>query len=423
MTANVIDRLAARGMLDDVTSPELRQAVEEPLAVYAGFDPSSDSLQVGNLVTIMALAHFQRAGHRVIALAGGATGLIGDPSGKSAERVLLTSEDVERNLAGIRENLGRFLDFDGPSASAALVNNADWLGRFGFVEFLRDVGKHFRVGAMLGKESVRARLESEAGMSYTEFSYQLLQAYDFLHLYDAMACRLQIGGSDQWGNITAGIDLIRRQRGAEVFGLTIPLVTDSAGQKVGKSAGNAIYLSADRTPVYTFYQFFIRVPDDEVVKLLKVFTFLPLDEIDALAAQVRESPEERAAQKTLAREVTRLVHGEEALAIAERSTAVLFGASMQGLHADDLLAVFADVPSRELPREQVEDVPLPDLAVAAGLCGSKGQARRLIEGGGLYLNNRRVGGVDERVPGAAIVDGKLLVLRSGKKTFHLVQIV
>jgi len=236
MTANVIDRLAARGMLDDVTSPELRQAVEEPLAVYAGFDPSSDSLQVGNLVTIMALAHFQRAGHRVIALAGGATGLIGDPSGKSAERVLLTSEDVERNLAGIRENLGRFLDFDGPSASAALVNNADWLGRFGFVEFLRDVGKHFRVGAMLGKESVRARLESEAGMSYTEFSYQLLQAYDFLHLYDAMACRLQIGGSDQWGNITAGIDLIRRQRGAEVFGLTIPLVTDSAGQKFGKSA-------------------------------------------------------------------------------------------------------------------------------------------------------------------------------------------
>ena len=423
MTANVIDRLAARGMLDDVTSPELRQAVEEPLAVYAGFDPSSDSLQVGNLVTIMALAHFQRAGHRVIALAGGATGLIGDPSGKSAERVLLTSEDVERNLAGIRENLGRFLDFDGPSASAALVNNADWLGRFGFVEFLRDVGKHFRVGAMLGKESVRARLESEAGMSYTEFSYQLLQAYDFLHLYDAMACRLQIGGSDQWGNITAGIDLIRRQRGAEVFGLTIPLVTDSAGQKFGKSAGNAIYLSADRTPVYTFYQFFIRVPDDEVVKLLKVFTFLPLDEIDALAAQVRESPEERAAQKTLAREVTRLVHGEEALAIAERSTAVLFGASMQGLHADDLLAVFADVPSRELPREQVEDVPLPDLAVTAGLCGSKGQARRLIEGGGLYLNNRRVGGVDERVPGAAIVDGKLLVLRSGKKTFHLVQIV
>jgi len=423
MTANVIDRLAARGMLDDVTSPELRQAVEEPLAVYAGFDPSSDSLQVGNLVTIMALAHFQRAGHRVIALAGGATGLIGDPSGKSAERVLLTSEDVERNLAGIRENLGRFLDFDGPSASAALVNNADWLGRFGFVEFLRDVGKHFRVGAMLGKESVRARLESEAGMSYTEFSYQLLQAYDFLHLYDAMACRLQIGGSDQWGNITAGIDLIRRQRGAEVFGLTIPLVTDSAGQKFGKSAGNAIYLSADRTPVYTFYQFFIRVPDDEVVKLLKVFTFLPLDEIDALAAQVRESPEERAAQKTLAREVTRLVHGEEALAIAERSTAVLFGASMQGLHADDLLAVFADVPSRELPREQVEDVPLPDLAVTAGLCGSKGQARRLIEGGGLYLNNRRVGGVDERVPGAAIVDGKLLVLRSGKKTFHLVQVV
>jgi tyrosyl-tRNA synthetase len=419
---NIIDVLKARGLLDDLTSPDVAAHAAQPSVVYAGFDPSSDSLQVGNLVTIMGLAHFQRCGHRVIALVGGATGMIGDPSGKHTERALLTAEEVRHNTAGIRENLSRFLDFEHPTAPARLVNNADWFAQFTFIDFLRDVGKHFRMGTMLSKDSVRSRLESEAGMSFTEFSYQLLQGYDFLHLFDHAQCRIQLGGSDQWGNITAGTDLVRRLRGEAVYGVTIPLVCDSAGQKFGKSAGNAVYLAAQRTSVHDFYQFFVRTADADVARFLKIFTFLELDEIDAYAEAVAARPEERAAQRRLADEVTRLVHGPAGLATAQRTAAVLYGAAMDGLHADDLLAVFADVPAVERPAAAVVGQPVAVVAADSGLCKSRGEARRLLQSGGLYVNNRRVEDVEQCLGAGDAIDGRLVVLRSGKKRYQMVKL-
>ena len=418
----VVEILQERGLFDNITNPDLLQAVQAPLTVYAGFDPTSDSLQAGNYVAIMALTHFQRCGHRVVALVGGATGMIGDPSGKSAERSMLSVEQVRQNAEGIRENLGRFLDFNHPTAPAVLVNNYDWLGSFNLIDFLRDVGKHFRLGAMLGKDSVKLRLNSDAGMSFTEFTYQMLQGYDFLHLYDNFGCTLQIGGGDQWGNITAGIDLIHRLRGVPSYGLTIPLVCDSAGRKFGKSEGNALYLDARKTSVYTFYQFFIRTADADAIRYLKIFTYLPLEEIHALEVELRERPEQRAAQKRLAEEVTRAVHGEPGLQTAQRASAVMFGESMDGLRAEDLMDVFADVASVELPRGSVAGVALADVAVAAGLCKSKGEARRLAESGGLYLNNRRMDQPAAVVQPGDIVDGRIVVLRSGKKNFRLVRV-
>lgn len=418
----VLDILRERGLFEDCTNPEAGHKLAAPGVVYAGFDPSSDSLQAGNFVTIMALAHFQRCGHRVIALAGGATGMIGDPSGKSNERTLLTREQVAANTEGIRENLSRFLDFNHPTAPATIVNNQDWLGEFGFLDFLRDVGKHFRMGAMLGRESVRARLAGEAGMSFTEFSYALLQAYDFLHLYDAEGCHFQIGGADQWGNITAGIDLVRKLRGEEVYGITIPLVCDSAGQKFGKSEGNAIYLDAGKTSPYSFYQFFYRTTDADAARYLKIFTFLPLERIAELETALCEAPEKRDAQRVLADEVTRAVHGESGLETARRASEVLFGGSIEGLSAAELRRIFADVPSAELPRGEVAGATVVDVAAAAGLCPSKGAARRLVQSGGLYLNNNRVPGIDATVQPEDLVDGKVAVLRSGKKNFHLVKI-
>lgn len=410
-------------MLDAMSSPTLEQAAgERQLTVYAGFDPTSESLQVGNFVAIMGLSHFQRCGHRVVALVGGATGMIGDPSGKTSERQLLTEDQVQRNLEGIRENLSRFLDFDHPTAPAVIVNNYDWFREFTFIDFLREVGKHFRMGTMLGKDSVRSRLESESGMSFTEFSYQMLQAYDFLHLYDQLGCSVQLGGSDQWGNITAGTDLIRKLRGEEAFGLTLPLVCDRSGQKFGKSAGNAIYLDAGKTSVFDFYQFFVRVDDADVIRFLKVFTFLSADEIADYERRVAEAPEKREAQIRLAEEVTRRVHGESGLQVAQRSTAVLFGAAMDGLKASELEAVFADVPSTELAHDKVVGQPLATVAVEAGFCKSRGEARRLADSGGLYVNNQRLENAERVLETADIIDGRLLVLRSGKKRYHLVRV-
>ncbi len=419
---NVIRILRDRGLLEDVTSPDIEKVVEKPIAVYAGFDPSSDSLQVGNFVTIMGLMHFQRCGHRVIAVVGGATGMIGDPSGKSAERQLLTAEQVESNLEGIRENLSRFLDFDHPTAPAKIVNNHDWFKDFTFIDFLRDVGKYFRMGSMLSKDSVRSRLEGESGMSFTEFSYQLLQGYDFLRLMDDEGCSVQLGGSDQWGNITAGTDLIHRLRDQEAYGVTMPLICDSTGQKFGKSAGNAIYLDAKKTSYFDFYQFFVRTDDADAIRFLKVFTTLPLDEIDDYARKLEEAPEKREAQKRLAEEMTLMVHGDEGLRVALQSTAVLYGEAMDGLHAEELLKVFADVPSTELARDKVCGQPVMNVAADAGLCKSRGEARRLVENGGLNLNNKRVESLDQTVSEADIIDGKLLVLRSGKKRNHIVRV-
>jgi tyrosyl-tRNA synthetase len=417
---NVLEVLRGRGLLADVTSPEF--PAHEPLTVYAGFDPTSDSLQAGNFVAIMALAHFQRCGHRVIAVVGGGTGLIGDPSGKQSERTMLTEEQVRVNLEGIRENLGRFLDFEHPTAPAIILNNHDWLKEFSLIGFLRDVGRHFRLAPMLARESVRARMDTADGMSFAEFCYQLLQAYDFLWLHDRHGCRVQLGGSDQWGNITAGTELIRRLRGREAFGVTTPLVCDSAGRKFGKSEGNAIYLDARKTPVFDFYQFFLRTEDADAARFLRIFTFVPEAEIAALEADLQAHPERREAQKRLAAEVTRAVHGEAGLAAALSGSAALYGDAMQGLNADELLRVFAEVPSADLAAADVNGRPVTAVAAAAGLCASRGEARRLIAGGGLYLNHCRVADPEAVVASGDIIEGRLLVLRSGKKRHVLVRV-
>jgi tyrosyl-tRNA synthetase len=420
---NLLATLRERHLLDAVTSPALETALDQPLVVYAGFDPTSDSLQAGNYVTIMALAHFQRAGHRVIALVGGATGLIGDPSGKSTERQLLTAETVEANLAGIRENLARFLDFDpGSPNPALLVNNHDWYAGMTFIDFLRNVGRYFRMGTMLSKESVRKRMEADDGMSFTEFCYQILQGYDFLHLHRTTGCTLQIGGSDQWGNITAGTELVRRVEGREAFGLTFPLVCDSAGRKFGKSEGNAIYLDARKTPCYDFYQFFMRAADADVIRYLKIFTFLPLERIAELEAALASAPERREAQQVLAEEVTRAVHGERGLAIARQATAALFGGALDGLGADDLEKIFAAVPSATLAASEVLGKPLFEAMALAGMTASKGEARRLVQQGGVSLNNRRVEGLDAALRAEDLIEGRLAVLRSGKKNYFLLRI-
>ena len=309
----LIEELKARGLVAALTDPAIEQALERPTTVYCGFDPSARSLQAGNLVSIVVLRRFQLAGHKVIALVGGATGLIGDPSGKSAERNMLTVEQVEENKKGIRENLSRILDFDGPNA-AVMVDNYDWYKGTSAIEFLRDIAINFRVPQMLAKESVKKRLEaSEGALTFTEFSYQILQGNDFLHLYDNYGCRLEVGGADQWGNITAGTDLVHRMRGETAYGLTFPLLLDSSGRKFGKSEGNALFLDATMTPVFDWYQYFLRTPDADAIRYLKVFSMRPLDEIAALEAEMKAHPEARIPQKALAEEVTRLVHGEEGL--------------------------------------------------------------------------------------------------------------
>jgi len=359
----------------------------------------------------------------VIALVGGATGLIGDPSGKSKERNLLSAEQVERNLVGIRENLSRFLDFSPDSANPAiLVNNYDWFKDFTFIDLLRDVGRYFRMGVMLGKDSVKKRMESDDGMSFTEFCYQILQGYDFYHLYKTYGCALQIGGSDQWGNITAGTELVRRLRGEEAYGLTFPIICDSTGQKFGKSAGNAIYLDARRTSYYDFYQFFIRTEDADVIRFLKIFTALPLEEIAELERELQRAPEVRIPHRRLAEEMTRCVHGARGLRMAEEASRVLFGGELAGLSADDLEAIFAHVPSTTLERSRLPGMTAVDLAAAAGLCRSKGEARRLAASGGLYLNGRRVERAEAAVGPDDLIEGRLMVLRSGKRSFHLVKL-
>ena len=419
----ILDTFKSRYLFEDMTSPELAKALETPTTVYAGFDPTNDSLQAGNFVTIMALAHLQRAGHKVIALVGGATGLIGDPSGKSIERNLLSAEQVEHNLKGIKENLSRFIDFS-PSAPnpAIMVNNYDWFKDITFIELLRDVGRYFRMGVMLGKDSVKKRMDAEDGMSFTEFCYQILQGYDFLHLYKTYGCTMQIGGSDQWGNITAGTELVRRVCAKEVFGMTFPLVCDSTGKKFGKSEGNAIFLDSRKTSVYDFYQFFLRAMDADVIRYLKIFTFLPMERIAELEQAVATAPEKREAQQVLAEELTRAVHGEQGLATAKQTTNVLFGGSVEGLSAATLEAIFANVPSATLPSADVMGKPAFEVIAAAGMTASKGDARRLVQQGGLNINSVRVAGIEKVLEAADFIEGRLAVLRSGKKNFFLLKI-
>lgn len=422
---SVLDELAWRGLLQDSTDGTADHLAEGARGVYIGFDPTADSLHVGSLLPIMLLVHLQRAGHRPIALVGGATGLIGDPSGKSQERPLLTREGMEANAAGIRRQLEHFLDFDSSTNPARMRNNLDWLGRTNVLDFMRDIGKHFSVNAMLRKESVRRRVESdEQGISFTEFSYQLLQAADFLHLFRDDDCSVQMGGSDQWGNITAGIDLVRRAGGGHAFGAVSPLVTTAAGTKFGKTEAGTVWLDPARTSPYRFYQFWINIPDADVGRFLRYFTLMDRAEIEALDAATESEPHRRAAQKALAEEVTRRVHGEAGLQRARMATDALFGGSLEGLGADDIGDIFADVPSSTTERDALagDGADLLELLAATGLCSSKGDARRSIEGGGVYLNGERVEDSAGRVTLDAFVEGRFLVLRKGKRRYHLVEI-
>jgi tyrosyl-tRNA synthetase len=414
-----------RGMLSDTTEGLEDVLARESVTAYIGFDPTASSLHVGSLLTVMGLARLQRLGHRPIALVGGGTGLIGDPSGKGLERSLLTFEQVEVNAHGIRQQLERFLDFAPGRPNAALMrNNVEWLRPVGFLDFLRDVGKHFTVNYMMAKESVKRRLEGEEGISFTEFSYQLLQAYDYLVLHDRDGCTLQMGGTDQWGNITAGCDLIRKMRARRVHGLVWPLMTTSSGSKFGKTEAGTVWLDAGLTSPFRFYQFWLNTDDRDVVGYLKLFTWLDSALIEALAETVARAPEQREAQRTLAREVTTMVHGVERMEVAENASTLLFGSSLAGATADEILTVFEDVPSVAVARQVIaKGLSTTELAVRADLAASKGEATRLIKQGGLYLNDQRVN--DERglVTLDHAIDGQVIVLRKGQRERRLVRVV
>jgi tyrosyl-tRNA synthetase len=391
----------------------------KPVTVYVGFDPTADSLHLGTLIPLLLLRRFQQAGHHAIAVAGGATGMIGDPSGKSAERNLLSPEILEANIAGIQGQLARLLDFESKANPALLVNNADWTRGVGILDFLRDIGKHFSVNAMMAKDSVKSRMET--GISFTEFSYALLQAFDFLHLHEKHGCLLQAGGADQWGNITAGIDLIRRKHDAVACGLTTPLLTKTDGTKFGKTEGGAVWLSAEKTSVYKFYQFLIQVEDAQVIQLLKFFTFLPLEEIDALAAQHAAAPQLREAHKKLALEITTLVHGEQAAHDAIRASEILFGGSLDGITEKQFDEVIAEVPHVTLSREILGQPAgaLVDVLIAAGLCPSKGQARKDIAANGINVNNVRATDAALVLGPEQLLFGRFILLRKGKRNYAL----
>ena len=418
---NILQELEWRGLIADCTDrTELDKRVASPIALYCGFDPSADSLHVGNLVPLLALCRFQRAGHSPIALAGGATGSIGDPSGKTQERQLLSRETLDRNIAALKEQLKRLLDFDSRANPARLVDNASWAANISYLDFLRDIGKHFSVNQMIQKESVRARMEDrEVGISYTEFSYMLLQAFDFYVLRRDYNCELQIGGSDQWGNVTAGIDLCRKKLGKPVYGLTLPLITNADGTKFGKTEAGAVWLDPKKTSVYKFYQFWVNTDDRDVIRYLRYFTFLPREEIERLEKLHAENPGARRAHKALANEVTRLIHGVEAMDQAQISSDVLFGGSVAKISESDFADIVDEIPTKEIEKTRLEGggMPLVELLVHSGLCPSKGQARKDIEGGGVYINNVRETAPQRLMTTKDLLFGKHLLLRKGKKNY------
>lgn len=422
-----LDDLEQRGLVAQVTKPdELRALADrEVLTAYAGFDPTADSLHVGSLIPVLALVRLQRSGHRPIALVGGGTGLIGDPSGKQKERTLQTRELVAANTAAIRKQLERWLDVSPGKTGALLEDNVAWLGQVPLLEFLRDVGKHFSVNEMVKRDSVRTRLEErDQGISFTEFSYMLLQAYDFLVLNERHGCQLQVGGSDQYGNIVSGIELIRRVRnGASAYGLTLPLVTKADGEKFGKTESGTVWLDPKKTSPFKFFQFWLNSTDDrDVIRYLRWFTFLPLDEIAALEAKAQD-PRDR--QRALAREMTRFVHGEAALAQAEKATGVLFGkGELKELDASSILEIFDEVPAKELPRARFEGdgMRLQDVLVETGLCESNGMAKKDLSAGAIYVNGTKAA-ADARVRVADLIDGRVVVVRKGKKNNLVVKVV
>ncbi len=424
---HILEELEARGLVHDVTHRQelASQLAAGPVTFYTGYDPTAPSLHLGNLVQIAVQARLQKAGHQPLVLVGGATGMIGDPSGKSEERQLLDEDSLRANVEAIRAQLSRFLDFGEGPTGAVMVDNADWFRAIGYIEFLRTVGKHLTINYMMAKESVRARLEDrEQGISYTEFSYMLLQAFDFVHLARERGCRLQVGGSDQWGNVTAGTELSRKLGGPQLFGLVTPLLLDASGQKMGKTAsGTRVWLDASRTSAYALYQYFLNVDDADVPKLLRIFSWRPLEEIEALIARHAEAPQAREGQRTLAEDLTRWVHGDEATRRAIGASQVMFGGSLEALRDVDLEPLLGDVPSTELSRGTLAaGVGLTDLLAQTGLAASKGAARRLVSQGGVYVNNVRATDPERRLGLEDLGTETMLVLRAGKKSYHVVRV-
>ena len=421
----IIEELEWRGLVSDCTDREglAQRMAKGAVTLYCGFDPTADSLHVGNLVPLLALRRFQQFGHKPIVVAGGATGSIGDPSGKSAERQLLTHEQLKANIEGVKKQLASFLDFGEETNAALMVDNADWTAPLSFLDVLRDVGKHFKVNAMVAKERVRARMEDrDVGISYTEFSYMILQALDYHHLCGQHQCELQIGGSDQWGNITAGIDLIHRRQNRQAFGLTLPLITNADGTKFGKTEAGAVWLDVARTSIYQFYQYWVRVDDRDVVRYLNFFTFLHRNEIEALARQHSEQPQARIAHKALAKEVTALAHGEAAANEAIRASEILFGGELDGITEATFREIAGEVPTHEIGLDRFggEGLWLPELLHEAGLAQSRGQARKDVRGGGVYVNNRRTDDEQHKLQSGDLLFGKYLLLRRGKRNYAVV---
>jgi tyrosyl-tRNA synthetase len=423
---HILDELTARGFVADVTDRDSLKQLLSTGAVpfYAGYDPTSPSLHVGHLVVIALQARLQRAGHKPIVVVGGATGMVGDPSGKSAERNLLGDDELTANLAGIRAQFSRFLDFASGATGAVIVNNADWTRGVGYLEFLRDVGKYLTINYMLAKDSVRSRLESESGISYTEFSYMLLQAFDFVQLARTHGCRLQVGGSDQYGNITAGCELSRKMGGPQLFGLTAPLLLDSGGQKMGKtSTGERVWLDAARTSPYAFYQYFLNVTDEEAPRLLKLFSFRPLAELDELARAHDADRGQRLAQRELARELTTWVHGADETARVEEASRIMFGGSLDGVQEGTLELLTNVVPVVEIDRAELANgIALIEL-LGRTVADSKSAARRLVQQGGAYVNNVRITDGERKIGTADLVTPTLLVVRGGRKDYRLVRAV
>jgi len=424
---SILDELEARGLYANCTDraglAELL-ATQAPVSAYAGYDPTSSSLHVGNLVPTILLKRMQLAGHRPVIVVGGATGMIGDPSGKSDERNLLDDATLATNLAGIRAQLSRLLDFDDPKTGAAMTNNADWTKGISYLEFLRDVGKHLTINYMMAKDSVKSRLEGDSGISYTEFSYMLLQAFDFVQLSKSHNCRLQVGGNDQYGNITAGCELSRKIGGPQLYGLTAPLLLDSKGEKMGKtSTGERVWLDAERTPPFEFYKYWFNVPDADAPRLLKLFSLKPLPELDAILAQHEQDRAKRLAQIELARAMTVWVHGDAALVEVEWANGVFKTGTLEGLSSDDLGRLAATIPTVDIPRpELAAGIGIVDLLVRSKISDSKGSARKLVEQGGANVNNVRIGDIKHQVTDQALT-GQLLLVRGGKKDLRLVRAV
>jgi tyrosyl-tRNA synthetase len=422
---HILDDLAARNLVADVTDrPGLKALLDKgPVTLYAGYDPTSTSMHLGNLVPLIMQARLQRAGHRPIVVVGGATGMVGDPSGKSAERNLLGDEELAANVAGIRAQLGRFLDFGSGPTGAILVNNADWTRGVSYLEFLRDYGKYLTINYMMGKDSVSARLEGDAGISYTEFSYMLLQAFDFVHLSRAYGCRLQVGGSDQYGNITAGCELSRKMGGPQLFGLTAPLLLDSTGQKMGKtSTGERVWLGAERTSPYAFYQYFFNVTDEEAGRFLKLFSFEPIAKIVELLRAHDADRSQRQAQRQLARTLTTWVHGADETARVEKASEIMFGGSLDGVEQRTLDLLAGVVPVVEIDRKELAaGVAIVDL-LSRTVADSKSAARRLLQQGGAYVNNVRISDAERKVTTADLATPTMLVVRGGRKDYRLVKL-